>query len=148
MIRDLGIGSIRLDFLTPDLEAGLFGRSSLSRLQILFPAFMHSNNLFNPRLLSTGTFRPMTLLVQKEESLTCPFYLRRLVRTFIITSCIPCLAYRANDFFRASCPHISNWPWFCHSDENIANLEQRLPMFNCHVELQNGHIDLILFHLP
>ena len=93
-----GVGSRRLDCLTPALQATLLNGSVLSRLHTVMSVLTHSDQLFLglPLPRRQGIFKFITVLMQEEDLAACPYHLSRLVRKASVTSWIPSLAHRVS----------------------------------------------------
>ena len=94
-----GVGSRRLECLTPNPHASLFNGSMLPRLHIFMSALTHSGLFRSP---SSSGARIVILVMEfmhEEERTTCPYHLKRLVRRAAVTSCTPNIAQSVGRHF-------------------------------------------------
>ena len=89
-----GVGSRWLECLTRNPHVSLFSGSMLPRLHIFILASTHSDQVFLglPLLLALGMVILVMEFMHKEERVTCPNHLKRLVGRAAVTSCTPNIA--------------------------------------------------------
>jgi len=83
-----GVGSRRLVFIIPDLQAALFCGSMPPRLQTFMSALTQSDHVFLglPHTLEHETSIVVIELIQDVNWTMCPCHLRRLERRAAVTS--------------------------------------------------------------